>query len=80
MGAKTKASKVDNGSHGPEAYIERLAKTMKAWMDPLMSKYISQDDNGQLDGQHIHIIAGLPDDGLGHGLGRGLLAAVDHGL
>ena len=77
---KTKASKVENSSHGPEAYIERLATTMKAWMDSLMFKYIRQDDNFQLDGQHVRIHAGVPDDGLGHVLAGGLLAAVVHVL
>ena len=45
-----------------------------------MSKYIRQDDNVQLVGQHVRIHAGVPDDGLGHILAGGLLAAVDHGL
>ena len=80
MGAKTKASKVENGSQGPKAYIERLAKAMKAWMLSLMSKNIRQDDNVQLDGQHVRINAGVPDDGFGHVIFGGLLAAVDHGL
>ena len=75
-----KASKVEKGSHRPEAHIERLAKTMKTWMDPMMSKYIRQDDNFQLDGQHVHIHAGVPDDGLGHVLAGGLLVAVVHVL
>ena len=77
---KTKASKVEKGSHGPEAHIEKLAKTMKAWMDPLMSNYIRPDDNVQLDGQLVRIHADVPDDGLGQVLAGGLLAAVVHGL
>ena len=77
---KTKASKVKKGSHGSEAHKEGLAETMKTWMDPLMSKYIRQDDNFQLDGQHVRIHAGVPYDGLGHVLAGGLLAAVVHVL
>ena len=77
---KTKASKAENGSNSPEAYIKRLAKALMAWMDSLMSKYIRQDDNVQLDSQHIRIQADVPDGGLGHILAGGLLAAVDHVL
>ena len=75
-----KASKVEKGSHSPEAHIERLAKTMKTGMDPLMSKYIRQDEKFNLDGQHVRIHAGVPGDGLGQVLAGGLLAAVVHGL
>ena len=77
---KTKATKVENDIQGHDAYIEGLEKTMKTWMDLLMSKYIRQEDNFQLDGQHVHIHAGVPDDGLGHVLAGGLLVAVVHVL